>query len=121
MVDNYATQEGDVMSEVWNYGDILDAVGKVVPGDRAAFIHGDKVTTWSDFIARSNRIANNLLANGAKTGDKIAFYTRNRPEYPEGMAAGFKGILWVSLGLVVASGLLMKLLDRKWGRAAFNN
>jgi acyl-CoA synthetase (AMP-forming)/AMP-acid ligase II len=93
MVDNYATQEGDVMSEVWNYGDILDAVGKVVPGDRAAFIHGDKVTTWSDFIARSNRIANNLLANGAKTGDKIAFYTRNRPEYPEGMAAGFKARL----------------------------
>ena len=45
MVDNDATQEGDVMSEVWNYGDILDAVGKVVPGDRAAFIHGDKVTT----------------------------------------------------------------------------
>ena len=81
------------MSEVWNYGDILDAVGKVVPGDRAAFIHGDKVTTWSDFIARSNRIANNLLANGAKTGDKIAFYTRNRPEYPEGMAAGFKARL----------------------------
>jgi hypothetical protein len=37
------------------------------------------------------------------------------------MEAGFKGILWVSLGLVAAAGLLMKLLDRKWGRAAFNN
>jgi len=39
----------------------------------------------------------------------------------ERMEAGFKGILWVSLGLVAAAGLLMKLLDRKWGRAAFNN
>ena len=39
----------------------------------------------------------------------------------ERMEAGFKGILWVSLGLVAAAGLLMKLLDRKWGMAAFNN
>ncbi|MBT4065695.1 MAG: hypothetical protein HOE76_00545 [Euryarchaeota archaeon] len=37
------------------------------------------------------------------------------------MAAGFKGILWVSAGLVGAALLLMKLLDRKWGRAEFNN
>ena len=37
------------------------------------------------------------------------------------VAAGFKGILWVSVGLVAASILLMKLLDRKWGRAEFNN
>ena len=39
----------------------------------------------------------------------------------ERMAAGFKGILWVSVGLVGAAVLLMKLLDRKWGRAEFNN
>ena len=39
----------------------------------------------------------------------------------ERMAAGFKGILWVSAGLVAAAVLLMKLLDRKWGRAEFNN
>ena len=37
------------------------------------------------------------------------------------MADGFKGILAVSLGLVVGAVLLMKLLDRKWGRAEFNN
>ncbi|MGK0338657.1 MAG: fatty-acyl-CoA synthase, partial [Candidatus Azotimanducaceae bacterium] len=29
-----------------NYGDILDAVATVVPDDRAALIHGDKVITW---------------------------------------------------------------------------
>ena len=39
----------------------------------------------------------------------------------ERMAAGFKGILWVSACLVAAAVLLMKLLDRKWGRAEFNN
>jgi hypothetical protein len=42
--------------------------------------------------------------------------------YDEGrVAAGFKGILWVSAGLVAAAIVLMKLLDRKWGRAEFNN
>ena len=39
----------------------------------------------------------------------------------ERMATGFKGILAVSAGLVAAAILLMKLLDRKWGRAEFNN
>lgn len=39
----------------------------------------------------------------------------------EAMATGFKGILAVSAGLVAAAILLMKLLDRKWGRAEFNN
>ena len=39
----------------------------------------------------------------------------------ERVSAGFKGILWVSAGLVVAAIVLMKLLDRKWGRAEFNN
>jgi len=39
----------------------------------------------------------------------------------EKMESGFKGILGVSVGLVAASILLMKLLDRKWGRAEFNN
>ena len=39
----------------------------------------------------------------------------------ETVATGFKGILAVSAGLVAAAILLMKLLDRKWGRAEFNN
>ena len=39
----------------------------------------------------------------------------------ERVAAGFKGILGVSVGLVAAAFVLLKLLDRKWGRAEFNN
>ncbi|MFT6519347.1 MAG: fatty-acyl-CoA synthase, partial [Candidatus Azotimanducaceae bacterium] len=69
------------MAFEWNYGDILDAVGDVVPGDRPALIHGDRIITWSDLITRSNNLARNLLNNGAKPGDKIALYMRNRPEY----------------------------------------
>jgi acyl-CoA synthetase (AMP-forming)/AMP-acid ligase II len=81
------------MAFEWNYGDILDAVGDVVPGDRPALIHGDRTITWSDLITRSNNLARNLLSNGAKPGDKIALYMRNRPEYLESMTAAFKARL----------------------------
>ncbi|MEM8766355.1 MAG: acyl-CoA synthetase [Pseudomonadota bacterium] len=77
----------------WNYGDILDAIDKVVPGDRPAFIHGDRVIHWEAFTRRSNNLARALLAGGAAPGDKIAFYLRNCPEYGEGIAAGFKARL----------------------------
>ena len=43
--------------------------------------------------ARSNNLARNLRANGAKTGDKIGFYMRNRPEYSELLVACFRGRL----------------------------
>jgi hypothetical protein len=39
----------------------------------------------------------------------------------EKMRIGFKGIMYVSGFLIAGSVLLMKLLDRRWGRAAFNN
>ncbi|MBV1878423.1 MAG: acyl-CoA synthetase [Pseudomonadales bacterium] len=81
------------MSDSWNYGDILDALAEVVPADRAAVIHGDKIVSWGEFTARSNNLAKALLANGAQTGDKVAFYMRNCSEYPEGLAAAFKARL----------------------------
>jgi len=77
----------------WNYGDILDAVDEVTPGERKALIHGERVVSWADFRVRTNNLARNLLANGAAAGDKIAFYLRNSPEYPEGIAAAFKARL----------------------------
>jgi len=77
----------------WNYGDILDAVDTMVPQDRSAFIHGERVISWGDFSRRSNNLAANLLAGGAKPGDKVAFYLRNCPEYGEGIAAAFKARL----------------------------
>ncbi|PCJ72085.1 MAG: acyl-CoA synthetase [Rhodobiaceae bacterium] len=74
----------------WNYGDILDAISAVLPADAPAMIHGDRTITWGETTKRSNNLANALIARGAKPGDKIAFYMRNRPEYMESLAAGFK-------------------------------
>lgn len=81
------------MGYQWNYGDLLNAIDEVCPADRPALIHGDRVISHKDFAYRSNNLARNLLENGAKPGDKIAFYLRNCPEYSEGIAAAFKASL----------------------------
>jgi fatty-acyl-CoA synthase len=77
----------------WNYGDILDAVDEFAPPDRPALVHGDRTIDWQSFSRRSNNLARALRERGAATGDKIAFYLRNCPEYSEGIAAAFKARL----------------------------
>jgi len=77
----------------WNYGDILDAIETVLPGDAPALIHGSRTITWAEKGRRTNNLARALIANGAEPGDKVAFYMRNRPEYVETMAACFKARL----------------------------
>ncbi|MEQ8482883.1 MAG: acyl-CoA synthetase [Pseudomonadales bacterium] len=77
----------------WNYGDILDAVGGVLPGDKPALVHGNRVITWADFTRRSNNLARRFLNRGMQAGDKVAFYLRNGPAYSETLAACFKARL----------------------------
>ncbi len=77
----------------WNFGDILDALPKALPPDAPAFIHGNRTITWGETSRRSNNLARAILARGAKPGDKVAFYMRNRPEYGEALAACFKSRL----------------------------
>jgi acyl-CoA synthetase (AMP-forming)/AMP-acid ligase II len=76
---------------VWNYGDIIDGVAKVVPGDAPALIHGGQVTNWRDFHARTNALARGLIQAGHRPDDKLAILIRNRPEYMEATIAAFKG------------------------------
>jgi len=71
----------------WNFGDILDALPQVVAPGAPAFIHGDRTVTWAETTRRSNNLARAILARGAKPGDKVAFYLRNRPGYGEALAA----------------------------------
>jgi len=82
----------------WNFGDILDAIAPALPADKPALIHIAKdgtadIKTWSEFTARTNNLARQLLERGAKPGDKVAFYMRNRSEYAEMLAACFKARL----------------------------
>lgn len=77
----------------WNYGEMLEAIEPRLDPNRPAFMHGDRVITWGEAAQRSNNLARALRTRGAKTGDKVAFYMRNRPEYCETLAATFKGSL----------------------------
>lgn len=77
----------------WNYGDILDGLGKTLPGDRPALCHGDRSISWADFTRRTNNLARRFLNRGAQAGDKVAFYLRNGPAYSEMLGACFKGRL----------------------------
>lgn len=77
----------------WNMGDLLDAVARVVPPQRPAIIQGERVVSWADLDARSNRLARNMLAGGLLAGDRVALLSRNAPEYLEGMVACFKARL----------------------------
>jgi len=96
----------------WSYGDILDAVEQVVPGDRAALVHGDQVVDWRAFGRRTNNLAAALVRLGAVPGDKIAFYMRNRAEYGESIAAGFKARLThVNVNYRYVDNELVYLLD----------
>ncbi|MGI9439613.1 MAG: acyl-CoA synthetase [Parvibaculales bacterium] len=74
----------------WNFGDILDTIIPIIPEGHPALIHGDRIISWQEMDVRSNRLGRNLLANGAKMGDKVSFYMRNRPEYSELLAACFR-------------------------------
>ncbi|MCZ6463625.1 MAG: acyl-CoA synthetase [Proteobacteria bacterium] len=77
----------------WNYGDLFDQLDAAYPGDAPALIHGDRIVPWRDFARRSNALAAALCARGVAPGDKVAFYTRNCPEYMETLVACFKARL----------------------------
>jgi acyl-CoA synthetase (AMP-forming)/AMP-acid ligase II len=77
----------------WNYGDMFDAVGSVVAPDQPALIHGDRLTTWREFVRRTNNLGRALVVGGAQPGDKLAFYLRNHAAFLEGVVAGFKARL----------------------------
>lgn len=77
----------------WNFGDVLDAIEGVVPPDAPALIQGERRIDWREFSRASNNLARALLARGARPGDKVAFYMRNRPEYLIALAACLKARL----------------------------
>ena len=77
----------------WNLGDIFDTLGEAVPGDSPALLHGESAVSWTAFTRRTNNLAAALRAGGARPGDKVALYLRNRPEYLETTVACFKARL----------------------------
>ena len=105
---------------IWNFGDILDVVGEVNNQGQPALIHGDRIISWTDMTARSNRLARALLAHGAETGDKVGFYLRNQAEYMDAVAACFKARLThVNLNYRYLDDELVYIFDNSDAVAAF--
>src|SRR5438132_2815234 len=77
----------------WNFGDIFDAVAEAVAPGSPALLHGERVIGWDELARRSNNVAANLRARGARPDDKVALYLRNRPEYVETTLACMKARL----------------------------
>ena len=75
---------------IWNFGDILDAIGEKADTSSPALIHGERTIDWGAFTARTNILSRALYEHGIDVGDKVAFYARNCSEYVEGVAATFK-------------------------------
>ena len=73
----------------WNFADVFEAIAATVP-DAPAQTCGDRRFAWSEFDARSNALAADLLAAGLGEQAKVAAYLYNGPEYLESYFAAFK-------------------------------
>ncbi|MEO0881522.1 MAG: acyl-CoA synthetase [Pseudomonadota bacterium] len=78
---------------IWNFGDMLDALGDNFGPDHPALVQGDRTISWPAMTRRSNNLARSFFELGAEAGDKVGFYLHNRPEYMEGLAACWKARL----------------------------
>jgi fatty-acyl-CoA synthase len=64
-----------------NFGVVVKALAAAVPADRPALVHGQRVVTWGELDAITDRIAAGLAARGLKPGDIAGQMLRNTPDY----------------------------------------
>lgn len=64
-----------------NFGVVLKQLAGVVPPGRPALVHGDRVVSWGELDALTDRIAAGLIAKGLKPGDIAGQMLRNTPDY----------------------------------------
>ena len=72
-----------------NIGSLLTQSARIFPG-RPALIQGARRSTYAQFNARANRLANALGALGVGRGDNVALLMYNCSEMLEALFAGFK-------------------------------
>ena len=72
-----------------NLGRMLHNTARRFP-DRPAVTWGDRTLTYAELDVRSDALAHGLAGLGARKGDRVAVFMRNRPELLESMYACFK-------------------------------
>ena len=101
-----------------NFGVVLKALARAIAPDRPALVHGDRVVSWGEFDAVTDRIAAGLQARGLKPGDIAGQMLRNTPDY----LLAYFGWTWLGPvtplgGLLLMAGWLMLALAR-WPKSA---
>jgi len=85
-----------------NQGRFISRNARYFP-DQPAVIFEDRITTFRQLEARSNRLANALIGLGLRKGDRVAFQMSNRPAIVELECALYKaGLVRVPLNARLA-------------------
>ena len=77
----------------WNFGDLMERLDDLLPPEGEVLLQGDRVLRRGELTARSNGLARALIERGARPGDKLALYLRNRTEYTEALVGCLKARL----------------------------
>lgn len=64
-----------------NFGVVLKALAGAIPPERPALVHGERIVSWGELDAVTDRIAAGLRAHGLKPGDIAGQMLRNTPDY----------------------------------------
>ncbi|MDH4363806.1 MAG: AMP-binding protein [Acidimicrobiia bacterium] len=89
--------EPGVEYEWFKLGDLVDRAARLWP-DRPAVIFEDRRWTWTELAAEVDRVAKGLMAASVGSGDHVAVWMTNRPEWVFTMfAAGKVGACLVPL------------------------
>ncbi len=86
--------------------------------DKIATIHEGRETTWKEFESKTNQLANMLLANGLRKGDRISILSRNTDEYLQWYFGCAKaGVIIVPLNYRLSKGEMINLLKHSEPKA----
>ncbi|WP_310496037.1 AMP-binding protein [Sandarakinorhabdus sp.] len=82
-----------MMPDQMSFGAVFEATAGAADPSLPALIHGDQITTWGDYAARTQSLAAGFLAGGAVPGDRVALLMRNGPAWMETLGAAFRARL----------------------------
>lgn len=66
--------------EVRTLGEFIEYYARTAPGQRA-LVHGERTISFAEYDAVANRIANALLEQGDRAGERIGFLGLNSPDF----------------------------------------
>lgn len=102
-------------------GDALQRAVRRTP-DKEALIFGERRWTFRALAEAANRIANGLLAQGLRPGERVAAYGKNSDAYVLlWLACNRAGLIHVPINYALTEGELKYIIDQSGARAVFHD